>query len=218
MSKNKKIMKYKKFRYIYPPRPKNAIAPVDLNFWDNGSLIAQPKLNGSNALIFTNGKHYYIMNRHGERLNNFKIKKEELREIYKGNGEWMIINGEYMNKSKLDENGNTFNDKFVIFDILAFEGEHLVRSTFSDRLKLMSDLYDDKNSEKEYLFKISDNIYRVKSYSNQFNDIFNEFIGVDMLEGLVMKRKNAKLEIGNSALNNTKSQLKCRKPTKNYKY
>ena len=211
-------MNYQYYKYIFPPRPENATKISDCEFYQMNGYFAQPKLNGSNALIFTNGEDYYIMNRHGERLNNFKIKKEELREIYKGDGEWMIINGEYMNKSKLDENGNTFNDKFVIFDILAFEGEHLVRSTFSDRLKLMSDLYDNKNSEKEYLFKISDNIYRVKSYSNQFNDIFNKFIGIDMLEGLVMKRKNAKLEIGNSALNNTKSQLKCRKPTKNYKY
>jgi hypothetical protein len=39
-----------------------------------------------------------------------------------------------------------------------------------------------------------------------------------MIEGLVMKRMNAKLELGTSENNNTKSQLKSRKPTKNYKY
>jgi len=39
-----------------------------------------------------------------------------------------------------------------------------------------------------------------------------------MLEGLVMKRKNAKLELGTSENNNIKSQLKSRKPTLNYKY
>jgi hypothetical protein len=39
-----------------------------------------------------------------------------------------------------------------------------------------------------------------------------------MYEGLVMKRKNAKLELGTNEMNNVKSQLKCRKATKNYAY
>jgi len=50
------MAKYLTYRYIFPPRPKNAIPDSELNFWDNGSLIAQPKLNGSNCVIFTNGE------------------------------------------------------------------------------------------------------------------------------------------------------------------
>jgi hypothetical protein len=38
------------------------------------------------------------------------------------------------------------------------------------------------------------------------------------VEGLVLKRKNAKLEVGTSENNNSKSQIKARKPTKNYKF
>jgi len=212
------MAKYNNFKYIYPPRPKNAIPPEDLDFWDNGSLIAQPKLNGSNCVIFTDGDDFFVMNRHKQRLTNFKIDNSELSKIYRGNGEWMIINGEYMNKSKNDENGDVFNHKLVIFDILAYNGEYLVGSTFSERVNLLNDIYGEVDSEKNYLYSISDNIYRVKSYSNKFNELFNNFIEVDMLEGLVMKRANAKLEIGTSELNNVKSQLKCRKPTKNYKY
>lgn len=212
------MAKYNNFKYIYPPRPKNAIPPEDLDFWDNGSLIAQPKLNGSNCVIFTDGDDFFVMNRHKQRLTNFKIDNSELSKIYRGNGEWMIINGEYMNKSKNDENGDVFNHKLVIFDILAYNGEYLVGSTFSERVNLINDIYGEVDSEKNYLYSITDNIYRVKSYSNGFNEIFNNFIQVDMLEGLVMKRANAKLEIGTSELNNVKSQLKCRKPTKNYKY
>jgi len=39
-----------------------------------------------------------------------------------------------------------------------------------------------------------------------------------MLEGLVLKRKEGRLERGSSKTNNKKTQLKCRKPSKNYKY
>ena len=210
--------KYINYRYLYPPRPKNAISPNDLTFWDNNSLLAQPKLNGSNCLIFTNGVKVIVMNRHNQRLTNFRLTDEEVKSLYRGNGGWMILNGEYLNKSKMDETGQPFNHKFVIFDILCFDGDYLVGKTFEERVQLLDTLYDQINCEKEYLFGISENVYRVKSYLSGFNDLFNKLTPIDMIEGLVMKRKNARLEIGSSEMNNVKSQIKCRKSTKNYKY
>ena len=210
--------KYTNYRYIYPPRPKNAIQDSELEFWDNGSLVAQPKLNGSNTTIYTNGVKHIAMNRHGQRLTNFQLTDNEIKDIYRGTGEWMVINGEYMNKSKSDENGQIFNHKFVIFDILTFDGEYLVGDTFEQRIKLLDKLYGQVDSEKDYLYRISENVYRVKSYYNGFKPLFDRLTPIDMIEGLVMKRMNAKLELGTSENNNTKSQLKSRKPTKNYKY
>jgi len=210
--------KYVTYRYIYPPRPKNAISPDELTFWDNGTLVSQPKLNGSNCLIFTNGVKSVVMNRHNQRLTNFRLTDEEVKSLYRGNGGWLILNGEYLNKNKSDETGQSFNHKFVIFDVLAFDGDYLVGKTFQERIELLDSLYGQTDSEKEYLYSISTNVYRVKSYVNDFKNIFDKLTPIDMIEGLVMKRKTARLEIGASELNNVKSQLKCRKPTKNYKY
>lgn len=210
--------KYTTYRYIYPPRPKNAISPDELNFWDNDSLLAQPKLNGSNCLIFTNGDKFIVMNRHNQRLTNFRLTENEVKELYRGNGGWLILNGEYLNKNKSDETGQSFNHKFVIFDILAFDSDYLVGKTFQERVDLLDSLYGTSDSEKEYLYSITSNVYRVKSYKSDFKNIFDKLTPIDMIEGLVMKRKTARLEIGTSELNNVKSQLKCRKPTKNYKY
>lgn len=212
-------MKYENYRYIYPPRPKNAIPDSDLNFWDNNSLLVQPKLNGSNTTIYTNGQQVIVMNRHNSRLTNFQISLDEIKSLFRGNpGEWLVINGEYLNKSKQDERGVTFNHKLVIFDILVFKSNYLVGQTFEQRVKLLDELYGQNDSEKSYLYSISDNVYRVKSYESEFKSIFDELTKIDLIEGLVMKRKNAKLEIGNTENNNTKSQLKARKPTKNYKF
>ena len=210
--------KYVTYRYIYPPRPKNAIPDTELNFWDNESLIAQPKLNGSNCLIFTNGDKFVVMNRHNQRLTNFRLTDSEVKELYRGNGGWLILNGEYLNKNKMDETSQPFNHKFVIFDILAFDGDYLVGKTFEERVQLLDNLYDQRNCEKEYLFGISENVYRVKSYLTGFNELYNKLTPIDMIEGLVMKRRNARLEVGSSEMNNVKSQIKCRKATKNYKY
>mgnify|MGYP003704277971 CR=1 FL=1 len=211
------MAKYLNYRYIFPPRPKNAIPDSELEFWDNGSLVAQPKLNGSNCVIFTNGEKFIAMNRHNQRLTNFNLTDNELKDIYRGQG-WMVLNGEYMNKSKSDENGQVFNHKFVIFDILAVDGEYLVGKTFEERIKLLDNLYGQVDSEKEYLHSISTNVYRVKSYRDGFKAFFDKYTPIDLIEGVVLKRANARLEVGASELNNHKSQIKCRKSTLNYKY
>ena len=211
-------MKYLKYRYVFPPRPKNAIPNSELFSYDNGSMTAQPKLNGSNATFYTNGVEVFVMNRHGDRLTRVEIKREEILSLYKGTGGWSVFNGEYMNKSKYDENKNLFNHKFVIFDILINDGDYLIGKTVEQRVDLLDQMFGQNDSEKDYLYSVSENIYRVKSYENNFNMIYDKFVQVDMLEGLVLKRKNARLEASGSELNNTKMAIKCRKPTLNYKF
>ena len=88
-------------------------------------MIAQPKLNGSNAVIFMNGKDVYFFNRHNQRMTNVQLSKDELLRLYSGEG-WMVINGEYLNKSKNDESGLPFNHTLVIFDILVHNGTYLL--------------------------------------------------------------------------------------------
>ena len=160
------------------------------------------------------------MNRHNDRISNFRLEKSEIiNNIYKcKKGEWLVINGEYMNKSKSDEHGQVFNHKFVIFDILVHNSDYMVGKTFEDRILLLDELYGTNDSDKEYLYGISENIYRVKSYNSNFKFLFDKLTQIDMIEGLVMKRKTARLELGTTESNNIKSQLKCRKATKNYKY
>ncbi len=211
-------MKYSSYRYIYPPRPKNAIPNTELGFWDNGSLVAQPKLNGSNCLVFTNGEKLIVMSRHNGRLSNFQLKDEEIKYLYKGTGGWTVLNGEYLNKNKMDESRKAFNHKLVIFDILVSDGDYLIGKTFEERIALLDAMFGQNECEKGYLYGISENVYRVKSYQNQFNMLYDLLTPIDMVEGLVLKRKTARLEAGTSELNNVKSQIKCRKSTLNYKY
>ena len=208
------MIKYQSFQYIFPPRPKNPIPSTDLKIWDNGMMLAQPKINGSNCTIYTNGKDIYVYNRHGQRLTGFDISKEEILKLYSGNG-WWVLNGEYTNKSKQDENGNVFSHRFCLFDILVKNNEYLIGTTFQQRVDMMSELY---GNPQDYIGQITENTFLVKSFYNDFTTIFNELSKIDMIEGLVLKRKSAKLEVGTSENNNSKSQIKARKPTKNYKF
>ena len=213
-------MKYKEYSYIYPPRPKNAIPTENITVWDNNMMVAQPKMNGSNCVLFTNGNKFIAMNRHGQNLTNFQLPRTEMEKLYSPciKGEWLVINGEYLNKSKRDEYGEIFNHKLIIFDILVYNSTHLVGTSFEQRISLLDDLYGKEESSKNYLYQFSDNIYRVKSYYNDFISVYNQLSKIDMVEGLVMKRKNAKLELGTTENNNSKSQVKVRKPTKLYRF
>jgi hypothetical protein len=211
-------MNFPNYKYIYPPRPKNSVSPMELKYFENQGLITQPKLNGSNCVLFLNNEKLIVMNRHGQRLTGFNINTDEILSLYRGNGGWMVLNGEYLNKSQNNYTGNVFNHKLVIFDILVNDGDYLVGSTFEQRVKLLDELYIQKNCDDKYLFNISENVFRVKSYTEGFEELFNDLTKIGMYEGLVFKRANGKLEMGLRELNTNSSQFKIRKPTRNYKY
>jgi ATP-dependent DNA ligase len=118
----------------------------------------------------------------------------------------------------MDESRKAFNHKLVIFDILVSDGDYLIGKTFEERIALLDAMFGQNECEKGYLYGISENVYRVKSYQNQFNMLYDLLTPIDMVEGLVLKRKTARLEAGTSELNNTRSQVKIRKATLNYKY
>ena len=210
------MIPYKKFRYIYPPRPENKVPLENLSEYDNGRHFGQPKLNGSNLTIYTNGVEVFLMNRHKDTLSNIKIDKQVFLDLHRGEG-WMAINGEYMNKNKKDGNGEPFNHKFVIFDILVYNGRQTVGKTFKERKVLLNGLYETETYD-HFIEKINSKVYIVKDFFSKFVSVYTKLIKIDMYEGLVLKLSNSKLKNGVSQKNNTEAQIKVRKETKNYNY
>jgi hypothetical protein len=211
------MRKYPEFKYQFPPRPENKIRPTTVAQYENGQYIAQPKLNGSCGEIYLREKEIKLFDRHAkEGIHLFCLADREVRQLYTGKG-WMMVSGEYMNKNQKDENHKPWNHKFVIWDLIIYNGQHLVKETFENRIQLMDDIFGmvDYNS---YLYKITENIYRVKTFTKNFHKLYEAWSPIDMVEGLVLKRKNAKLERGSHQKNNVLSQVKVRKPTKNYEF
>lgn len=202
--------------YIYPPRPELAFPKSGLSKFDNKTFLSQPKFNGTCAEIYLDKNVLKTMNRHGRPLYGFKIQKEEIVSVIQ-NEKLNLVVGEYMNMSKMDHANNIFNHKFVIFDILIFNGDYLLGKTFQERIDLLRNefKYIDEN---DYSYKITNNIHMVKTFYEGFDNIWDKLVKIDMIEGLVLKRKNAGLEPGIRESNNSKSMLKCRKSTKNYSY
>lgn len=209
-------MIYKEFKYIYPPRPEKTFPRNGMSSFDNGTFLAQPKYNGSCCEVYIGKDTWKVMNRHKKTLNSFKITKDEFQTIVT-NDNLNVFVGEYLDKSKKNEKNEVFNHKYIIFDILVLNGKHLLGKTFQERFDILHKMFKFK-SETEYCYQITDNIYLTKTFYKDFGVHWDKFVEIDMLEGIVLKRKNAGLELGTNEKNNTNSQLKCRKPTKNYNH
>ena len=209
---------YTEFKYLFPPRPETASTSKSIPMLERMGMVAEPKLNGSCALVFTDGAEVVVMNRHREQFSNLGIKKEDLLSLHRGNG-WMVLVGEYMNKGQKDVSGKLFNQKFVVFDILVHNSEYLTSSYSEDRRALLNDLYK-RNSFDQWIDSVdgSENCYIVKSFKEDLLGKWNEIIKTDMYEGFVFKRPSGRLETGYSLKNNTTWQSKVRKPTKNYSH
>ena len=206
--------------YLFPPRPKRKIKPSNLNKYETGEYLLQPKMDGSCAVIFTDGVRVIVKSRHKRSFSRFKMNTREIKEAHRGEpGSWMVFVGEYMNKSRQDELGCVWNHKLVIFDILVYNSELLLGMSTIDRMRLLEEVYPERPF-KPHLSKISRNVWRVKSIyeSDGYLDKFNKIKSVDMFEGFVLKKMKAVLDPPFRNDNNSTSQLKVRKPTKNYRY
>jgi hypothetical protein len=207
---------YNDFRYIYPPRPEIKTPPKAIPIYERMGFWGTPKLNGSNGMSFIKPGTTKVMGRHNDSFSRQIVPHEDFQRLHRGSG-WMVLNGEYMNKSKRDGNGVIFNANFVIFDILVYNGKYLIGSTYEERQELLDSLYN-LSPFDPWIDKVSNNIYRVKNFKSGFLDKYDEIIQIDMYEGWVLKKPKGKLETGFRYGNNTGWQLKARKSTKNYSY
>jgi len=212
--------------YLFPPRPEQTTKNTELDKYDNGLYIGQPKYNGTCANLFMNETETIFMNRHKEVIKAGDYSKVDFRGLYSGKG-WMVLCGEWLNKNKKGEDGNPFNLKFILWDILVYNGEYLLGKTMTERLALLEELYPCCKmvvNEKGMLayshlcITKFNNVFKSPTYYNNFSLLYDSLVKTDLYEGIVLKRKDAKLTVGMSEKNNNTWQIKCRKETRNYSF
>ena len=217
---------------IYPPRPEFRVLPKSLFQYEGKDWLAQAKLNGSYGVLRLEDGARTMFNRHGEVMTN--VIDLPFSKLYRGSGT-MILCGEYMNKAKKFK-GNPWNHKFVVFDIIELNGERFTGTTLEYRLSILDELYgkesvklDEEGADgTDYALYFagsrSDPFYRCVSFDLEFERLFNHAAyicgkeGNGIYEGIVIKRKTARLEPCTSETSNSGWQLKSRVATKNYSF
>jgi ATP-dependent DNA ligase len=219
------MIPYLNFNYIYPPRPEFKIPPSELYKFETGEYAVQPKYNGTCCIVFTDGEDAYIYNRHKQELSNYS-KDIDFKGLAQSDN-WYVFTGEYLNKGKMGENGTKEKDKFIIWDILVWDGMYLIGDTLVSRLELLENAFPcqrgrvDNEGLELYTHLCLTNvkgIYKAPTYLNNFDKLYEDIVKTDMYEGLVLKKLESKLDYGFQELNNQTWQVKCRKPTKVYHF
>lgn len=223
-------MKYESFKkngFIFPPRAEFKCPANNLYKYDDGTYYAQPKYNGMALIAFTNGTELFLYNRHKENMPLLTKNSEvDFRGLAQSKN-WFVYTGEYLNKSKYGETGIKEKDKFVIWDILVWDGNYLVGSTYTERLDLLESIYPCQRAivtgsaieMYDHLCCTNLNrVYKAPTYIGNFEELYQQIIKTDLYEGLVLKKKNSKLNFGLQELNNHDWQIKCRKETLNYTF
>jgi hypothetical protein len=219
------MIPYLNFNYIYPPRPEFKVPPSELEKFDNGEYVVQPKYNGTCCLVFTNGEDTFVYNRHKQQMANYS-QEIDFSSLAQSNN-WYVYAGEYLNKGKLGENGQKEKDKFVIWDILVWCNEYLIGDSLLTRIGLLEEQYPcTRGKVSKEGFEIYthlcitdiNGVYKAPTYLNGFEKLYNDIIQTDLYEGLVIKKIDSKLTFGYQELNNHDWQVKCRKPTKVYHF
>jgi len=235
MGRRKEIMKIAK-RYIYPPRPKQGAIPhTELSSHRGKGWKAQLKYNGNRILISVNNGEVEFYNRHNA-LHKYTPSQEMIDEIKNllatlglDGAEWNYLDGELLHtKHKL------FKDTVVIWDILVRDSEWLLNSTYEERYNWLAERIGDEPymlqvNDKQFSIgiKISDHIFlpvfiedseSLWDLVTEANEAAGWKEGEPLLEGVVLKRANAKLTPGFTENSGDPWQIRCRVSTGRHRY
>jgi len=180
-------------KFIFPPRPKGNLPPGQLAKYDaTGDWVAQNKFNGHRALvhILPNGKIEFF-NRHGGLLrlsNEPQLKVEFSTFKFKPDTEYWL-DGESFYGRLTDPR---FRDKIVLYDIL-FAGKYLFRVNQMERLRQLFEICGEY-SVGDIAYKATEHIYVAEVFGSDFENLYKKAAGTEVLEGLVLRKRNSVLD------------------------
>ena len=197
-------MNYNKLAYITPPRAEQAIPKSFLSIWEGEGWIAQVKKNGTNTVIFVDpDKNMTFMSRHGTELKAWSPTTSSTK-IFKDlpDDKWYVFNAELMNNKT-----KNVKDTLYIFDILVYHDQYLLGTTYSQRYKLMMNMFlTGKEQCVESHFVLNNNAWLARNIASDFSSVFKKLKN-DEDEGLVLKNPNGQLTFDK----NDEWMVKCRR-------
>ena len=210
---------------FYPPKPTLISIKQDLvqRLEKSGEYVVEPKFNGNRLILkrFSQGK-YEFWNRHGEMFKRFSYSYNSLineldKILWDG---FCVLDGELMHfRTKNVKN------TIILFDVIVWNGK-ICEEAFIERRKLLEKILSppgllnvsNLNLDKFRNLLNNSHILISPQWRNNFREIFNKLIEIEEIEGIVIKKSNAKLELGINGSPIVRSMFKARKPSNSYKF
>jgi ATP-dependent DNA ligase len=209
-------------KVIFPPRPKGAIPPSDLDHFEKTGLwVAQPKYNGSrNPIHIEPDGTVSVWSRHGSKHLSYSLPESMKNEILaipnlkKGVEYW--FDSELLNKTSATDTKN----KIILFDILQ-NGKYLFLSPNQmGRLAMLDEICGHPTTLdpwRQMGYQISPNILMAPTFEHELLNHFNEF-KCDEVEGLVLRKRNSVLDSFGQKEYEVSWLVRCRRQHKNYNF
>jgi len=204
-------MKIEKFKYFYPERP--VLAHIDqIGQYDHGGNIAELKRNGSRLQLHyipsSTGSGWQAWNRHEKRFDykpNWATGRA-LQNMQKDLSGYCLFDGELRhNKTK------GIQHQIEIYDIFIFNGKLLIGKPFWYRRGLLENIHGIHQQPIQIAEQFSEDFKYVYEYHTQ-NDPAGE------IEGLVIKSKLGKLNLGRKRGLDSSWMWKVRQPSNSYRF
>ena len=214
-------MPYDKWSYIYPPRPKTAVPYEDIVRYKDGRWMAQLKLNGTRNLIFVSPEgDVEFWNRHNEKHRAW-IPTPTIIEAVRRQfacGKWVVLDSELLHSKHPDVKNTIY-----LFGALVLDSSYLVGESYEssyDRLAIVcgnpTTLVDGYGG---FVSDLGGGLWLARMIEHdRWDEAWAVAQNTPIVEGVVLKRVKAKLEMGCSADNNGSWMIRCRKPTKNFQF
>jgi len=207
-------------QYLYPPRPSEKVSSTMLGFFDkqrtNGvaKYITQIKKNGTcSVTIISPDKKVQCWTRHKEAHKAWTPSMKTLSPMIDVSSGWTVFVSELLHSK-----GTGSTDTQYIFDILVYDNNYMVGSTFGERQNLLMDLFSSNFVDETVSHNVITNkIWLAKNHTSGFKQLFDNITSIED-EGVVIKEWNAKLDFCSRELANSNWQFKSRKATKNYSF
>lgn len=231
-------------QYIFPPRAETCIPKGDASLFLDMGWKPQLKYNDSHTLIkFLPGgpRNIELWNRHGERFRTYTAPDwliEQLEQVAQALGltsdQWHLLDG-----GLLDQKHRAIKDTIVIWDVLVQESQQLLGTTYQERYDILRGCVQ---TEKTFWYthpshdpidfgiKFTDNIILARQYdASDWDTLWNMVHTINapyttatdikpILEGVVLKDPNGRLEMGYKEKNNTEWMIKSRVTTGRHRF
>jgi hypothetical protein len=208
---------YNSFKYLYPPRPENALTPDRISYYEKHGFVGQYKKNGTCSIFAINHPNDFIaMTRHNDNHKQWVFSQyfHGCFAKYLPANKWHVFVGEVLHSKTVN-----IKDTVYIFDILVYNSEELYGSKFMDRQNLLKEIFQADHKQQMYShYEIEPRFLLARNFESGMYDMFKNIEDKTVDEGFVLKKKDAILKDCYSASNNSSWQIKFRHPSKKYQF
>lgn len=186
----------------------------------SGSWIAQRKFNGTRILVHVSPSGGVdILNRHGSEPKMFSLTDDHKKQILaldleEGKEYW--LDGELLDHKTSDAR---YKGKIIFFDVLQ-AGEYLIRKPDqSGRLGILAKICRNPSMlepGRGIALMVSKDVWMAESWTSGFQERFSEFLDMDEVEGLVLRKSRSVLESFGQRKYEVPWIVRCRKPSASY--